>query len=69
MLEMKITQREAGSVSLNTYRPMGSQASGDTGRNRLMIGATMPARKAKRPIMKPSGMPTSAARPKPAPTR
>jgi hypothetical protein len=39
MLEMKITHSEAGSVSLNTYRPIGSQASGDTGRSRLMIGA------------------------------
>jgi hypothetical protein len=34
-----------------------------------MIGAAMSDRKRQRPIMKPSGMPTAAARPKPMPTR
>ena len=62
---MKITQIDAGSAASNTSRPIGSQASGETGRSRLMIGASMLARKAKRPMAKPSGMPTSAARPKP----
>ena len=66
---MKIVQIAAGLAALNTSRPIGSQASGDTGRSRLMSGAAMRRRNAKRPIMKPSGMPTSAARPKPMPTR
>ena len=69
MLEMKITQIAAGLAALNTSRPIGSQASGDTGRSRLMIGDVIPERKWKRPIMKPSGMPISAAMPKPMPTR
>ncbi len=67
--EMKIVQIAAECAPLNTSRPIGSHASGDTGRSRLMIGSVMPARNRKRPIMKPSGMPTSAARPKPMPTR
>ena len=66
---MKITQIDAGPAASNTSRPIGSQASGETGRSKLMIGASMPARKAKRPMANPRGMPTSAARPKPTPTR
>ncbi|MOA52962.1 hypothetical protein D3C78_1763450 [compost metagenome] len=66
---MKITQIEAGPAASNTSRPIGSQASGETGRSRLMIGESMLARKAKRPMAKPSGIPISAARPKPRPTR
>ncbi|MNU02221.1 hypothetical protein D3C72_2458640 [compost metagenome] len=54
---------------MNTSRPMGSQASGDTGRNRLMMGLNIFDRNLKRPIKKPAGMPTSAARPKPMATR
>ena len=69
MLEMKITQIAAGLAALNTMRPIGSQASGDTGRSRLMIGAAIALANAKRPSTKPSGMPTSAASPKPMPTR
>ncbi|MCY1452620.1 hypothetical protein D9M71_695500 [compost metagenome] len=66
---MKITQIEAGPAASNTSRPMGSQASGDTGRSRLMMGDSIPARKVKRPMAKPRGMPTRAAMPKPRPTR
>ena len=69
MAEMKITQIAAGLAALNTSRPIGSQASGDTGRSRLMMGDIMALRNLKRPIMKPSGMPTSAAMPKPIATR
>ena len=67
--QMKIVQIAAGFAALNTSRPIGSQASGDTGRSRLMSGENMRLRNSKRPIMKPSGMPTSAARPKPIATR
>ena len=67
--EMKITQIAAGLAALNTSRPMGSQASGETGRSKLMIGESIPLRNATRPIRKPSGMPMSAAMPKPIPTR
>ena len=59
----------AGLAPLNTSSPIGSHASGDTGRSRLISGLNMRLRKVKRPIMKPSGMPTSAARPKPMATR
>ena len=69
MLEMKITQIAAGCASLNTNRPIGSQASGDTGRSRLMMGELMRLRNVNRPIRKPNGMPISAASPKPMPTR
>jgi len=41
MLEMKITQIAAGFAALNTIKPIGSQASGLTGRSRLMIGAAI----------------------------
>ncbi len=67
--QMKMVQMAAGLAHLNTSRPIGSQASGDTGRSRLISGETMRFRNAKRPITKPSGMPTSAASPKPRPTR
>ncbi len=50
-------------------RPIGSQASGDTGFRMLMIGAAISEKNRKRPIMNPRGMPTSAAAPKPIPTR
>ena len=69
MLEMNMTQIAAGFAALNTSSPIGSHASGDTGRNRLTIGEVMLERNLKRPIMKPSGMPISAASPKPMPTR
>ena len=36
-----MVQIAAGLAALNTSRPIGSQASGDTGCSRLMIGATM----------------------------
>ncbi len=69
MLEMKITQIAAGLADLNTNRPIGNQASGDTGRNRLMMGAVILSKNGKRPIRKPSGIPNAAAMPKPVPTR
>jgi hypothetical protein len=69
MLEMKITQIAAGLAALNTMSPIGSHASGETGRNRLMIGDAIAFAKRKRPRMKPSGMPISAASPNPIPTR
>ena len=69
MLQMKMVQMAAGSAPLNTSRPMGSQASGDTGRSRLMSGLNMRLRNSKRPMAKPAGMPTAAARPKPMATR
>ncbi len=67
--QMKIDQIAAGLADLNTSRPMGSQASGETGRSKLMMGPNMRERNSTRPIAKPSGMPTSAASPKPMPTR
>ena len=66
---MKINQIAAGLAALNTSRPIGSQASGDTGLQQADDRAGMPPRNLKRPIMKPSGMPTAAAMPKPMPTR
>ena len=69
MLEMKITQIAAGFAALNTSRPIGSHASGETGRSRLITGEAIALRNVKRPRTKPSGMPISAARPKPMPTR
>ena len=69
MLQMKIVQIAAGLAALNTSKPIGNQASGDTGRNRLISGETMSLSTEKRPIMKPSGMPTTAASPKPTATR
>ncbi len=69
MLEMKITQIAAGFAALNTSKPIGSQASGDTGLNMLTMGLVILSRKLKRPIMKPSGMPIAAAMLKPMPTR
>ena len=48
---------------------MGSHASGLTGFRSATMGAAMSERKRKRPMTKPSGMPTSAASPKPMPTR
>ncbi len=67
--QMKIDQMAAGLAALNTSRPIGSQASGETGLSRLTMGLNMPAKNFERPIMKPSGMPTAAASPKPTPTR
>ncbi|MNP20248.1 hypothetical protein D3C76_1128120 [compost metagenome] len=66
---IKITQIDAGPAALNTSRPIGNQANGETGRSKLMIGANMSPRKAKRPSANPSGIPSRAARPKPIPTR
>ena len=63
--QMKMVQIAAGLAALNTSRPIGNQASGDTGRSRLISGETMRLSTSKRPIMKPIGMPTSAAMPKP----
>ena len=67
--QMKMVQIAAGLAALNTRRPIGSQASGDTGRSRLISGDTIRLSTVKRPIMKPSGMPTAAAMPKPTATR
>ena len=67
--QMKMVQVAAGSAFWNTSRPIGSQASGETGRSRLMIGLTIADSVAKRPSMKPSGIPIAAAIPKPIPTR
>ena len=39
ILEIKITQIEAGSAALNTNKPIGNHAKGDTGRNNEIIGA------------------------------
>ena len=64
-----MVQIAAGLAALKTSRPIGSQASGDTGRSRLINGESMLLSTLKRPIMKPIGMPTSAARPKPTATR
>ena len=47
----------------------GLSTAADNPVRRLMMGEVMRARKWKRPIMKPSGMPISAAMPKPIPTR
>jgi hypothetical protein len=69
MEQMKMVQMAAGLAPLNTKRPIGSQASGDTGRSRLMSGLNMRDRNSKRPMAKPAGMPTSAASPKPTATR
>jgi hypothetical protein len=59
----------AGLAPLNTNKPMGNQASGDTGRSRLMSGLNMRLKKVKRPIKNPVGMPTKAASPNPKATR
>ena len=67
--QMKMVQMAAGLAPLNTSKPIGSQASGDTGRSRLMRGLNMRDKKSKRPIRKPNGMPTRAAKPKPRATR
>ena len=67
--QIKMVQIAAGLAPLNTSKPIGSQASGDTGRSRLMSGLNMRDRKLKRPITKPAGMPTTAASPKPTATR
>ena len=67
--QIKIVQMAAGLAPLKTSKPMGSQASGDTGRSRLIKGLNMLLKNLKRPIMKPTGMPTTAARPKPIATR
>ncbi|MCY1234084.1 hypothetical protein D9M68_664200 [compost metagenome] len=66
---MKIAQIAAGLAALNSSSPIGSQASGETGRSRLITGDAIAFRNAKRPIRKPAGMPITAARPKPAATR
>ncbi|MNK92386.1 hypothetical protein D3C87_1125090 [compost metagenome] len=67
--QMKMAQMAAGLAALNSSRPIGSHASGETGRSRLITGAAIAFRKAKRPSRKPAGMPTTAASPKPAATR
>ena len=67
--QIKIDQIAAGCAALNTNRPIGSQAKGETGLSKLIIGLNMPAIKLKRPIIKPSGIPMTAARPKPTATR
>jgi hypothetical protein len=69
MAEMKMVQIAAGCAPLNTSKPIGSQARGETGRSKAMIGEIMLLRKVKRPIKNPKGIPISAARPKPRPTR
>ena len=67
--QMKMVQIAAGLAALKTSRPIGSQASGETGLSRLMSGEAMWLANSKRPMTKPSGMPTAAARPKPMATR
>jgi hypothetical protein len=69
MEQMKMVQMAAGLAPLNTNKPMGNQANGETGRNKLMSGLNMRAKNSKRPIKKPKGMPTNAAKPKPSATR
>ena len=69
MQVMKITKIAEGLTALNTSRPIGSQASGETGRRIWISGVKARCMLVLMPIRKPSGMPTSAARPKPAPTR
>ena len=64
-----MVQLDAGSAFWNSSRPIGSQASGLTGRRSAISGLNMREKKVKRPIKKPSGMPASAARPKPMATR
>jgi len=60
---------DAGSAFCSTSAGRSaSHASGDTGRRMLMMGDSMRLRNSKRPIMKPSGIPTTAAAPKPMPT-
>ncbi|MNS73948.1 hypothetical protein D3C72_1074070 [compost metagenome] len=39
--QIKIAQIAAGLAALNSSSPKGSQASGDTGRNRLTMGENM----------------------------
>ena len=39
--QMKIVQIAAGFAALKTSRPIGSQASGETGRSRLISGEAM----------------------------
>src|SRR3569833_676719 len=65
----KNTQNNTNTNNNNTSKPNNNQASGDTGRRMLMMGDSMRLRKSKRPTMKPSGIPTAAAAPKPMPTR
>ena len=67
--QMKMVQIAAGLAALKTSRPIGSQARGDTGLSKLISGEVMWLMTSKRPITKPSGMPTAAARPKPIATR
>ena len=67
--QMKMVQMAAGLAPLNTSRPIGSQASGETGLSRLISGEKARLAKSKRPMMKPSGMPTAAAILKPMATR
>ena len=69
MEQIKMVQLEAGSAFWNSSRPIGSQASGLTGRSRAISGLNMRAKNSERPIKNPSGMPASAARPKPTATR
>jgi hypothetical protein len=64
-----VVQKQAGSAFWNSSRPIGSQASGLTGRSSAISGVNIREKKGKRPIRKPSGMPARAARPKPTATR
>ncbi|MOA27319.1 hypothetical protein D3C78_1481880 [compost metagenome] len=66
---MKMVQLDAGSAFWNSSRPIGSHASGLTGRRSAISGVNMREKKVNRPIRKPSGMPTIAARPNPIATR
>ena len=69
MEQMKMVQMAAGCAPLKTNKPMGNQASGDTGRSKLIKGLNMREAHSKRPSMNPAGMPTKAAKPKPTATR
>ena len=67
--QIKMVQLEAGSAFWNSSRPIGSHASGLTGRSSAISGLNMRAKNSERPIKKPSGIPTSAANPKSTATR
>ncbi|KAG1320471.1 hypothetical protein G6F63_014238 [Rhizopus arrhizus] len=67
--QMKMAQIAAGLAALNSSSPSGSLASGDTGRSRLTMGENMALIAAYRPMANPTGMPITAASPKPIATR
>ena len=64
-----MVQIAAGFAPLNTNNPMGNQARGETGRSKLIRGLNMRDMNSNRPITKPIGIPTKAAKPNPTATR